>query len=116
MNNRFMSKGVTVKDLLATAYSAFESRMILPDDVPSERFDLMLTVPNHPREMLQDEIKKRFGLIAHHETRVEDVLILKVSNPNASGIKASKNSADWDSSWMGSDHGAAIKHQVPRRF
>jgi uncharacterized protein (TIGR03435 family) len=108
VDNRFLSRGVTVEKLLAIAYSCYESRMIIPDDLPSDRFDLMLTLSNHPREMLQDEIKKRFGLIAHRETREEDVLILKVINHNAPDIEAPKNSTI---SWSGSDHETTIKNQ-----
>ena len=111
VGNRYMAKSVPVKELLEIAYTCPESRTIFPEDVPSERFDLMLTVPNHPREMLQDEIKKRFGLTAHRETRVEDVLILKVSNPNASGIKVSAGLTGLDSSWMGLDHETTIKNE-----
>jgi uncharacterized protein (TIGR03435 family) len=109
--NRYMAKGVTVKELLETAYTSPESRTIFPDGMPPERFDLMLTIPNHPREMLQDEIKKRFGLTAHREKRVEDVLILKVNNSDAPGIKVNTDLTGLNSSWMGSDHEDTIKNQ-----
>ena len=63
--------------------------MVLPDNLPKEHFDLMLTLPGNPRGMLQQELKRRFGLTAHRETRDTDVLVLKVRNPNASGLRLS---------------------------
>jgi uncharacterized protein (TIGR03435 family) len=104
-NQRFMAKNASVQDLLATAYTAMETRMVDPDDMPADRLDLMLTLPNHPRELLQDELKKRYGLTAHRETRNEEVLILKVKQPDAPGITVSQGG---NQMWIGHDHGDTI--------
>ena len=89
-NNRIVSLNAPAKFLLTFAYSFTVSRMIVPDDLPSENFDLFLTIQNYPRERLQQELKKRLGLVAHRETRPVDVLILKVNNPITPGIEVSK--------------------------
>ena len=84
-----MTMNAGIQSLLADAYSARVDQMVLPDHLPKEHFDLMLTLPSNPRGMLQQELKRRFGLTAHRETRDTDVLVLKVRNPNASGLRLS---------------------------
>jgi uncharacterized protein (TIGR03435 family) len=73
--------------------------------MPTDRLDLMLTIPDRPKETLQEELKKRYGLTAHRETRNTDVLILKVSQPNAPGITVSKGG---NQMWISRDHGDTI--------
>jgi uncharacterized protein (TIGR03435 family) len=84
-----MRLNATIAELLSVAYGVPELQMILPDGLPQDHFDLMLTLNDHPKEALQAEIKKRFGLIAHLETRDADSLALKIKNPNAPGISRS---------------------------
>jgi uncharacterized protein (TIGR03435 family) len=55
--------------------------------LPNQPFDLMLTLPIQPQQALRNEILKKFGLAAHRESRTTDVLILKVNNPEAPGLK-----------------------------
>jgi uncharacterized protein (TIGR03435 family) len=88
-----MLLNVTVGGLLSIAYSVPESQMILPDDKPAGHFDLMLTLPDHPRETLQAEIKKRSGLAAHFESRDADMLALKIKNAGAPGIARNSGGA-----------------------
>ena len=84
-----MRLNATVAELLSVAYGISESQIILPDGLPQDHFDLMLTLNSHPREALQAEIKKRFGLVARRETRDANSLTLKIRNPNAPGISRS---------------------------
>jgi len=42
---------------------------------------------------LQDELKSKLGIVAHREMRDADVLLLKVRNPRAGGIKPE---SDWN--------------------
>ena len=76
-----MRLNATIAELLSVAYGIPESQMILPGGLPQDHFDLMLTLNDHPKEALQAEIKKRFGLIAHLETRDADNLALKIKIP-----------------------------------
>jgi len=76
----------TISGLLRVAYGFPNSPMILPNALSKQRFDLMLTVTNHPKETLQAEIKKRFGLVGHTETLNTNIFLLKVRNTNAPGL------------------------------
>lgn len=87
---RMMYKNSSIQTLISAAYGSDQFRTVVPDNLPQEHFDLMLTLPAHSREALQEEIKKQFGLIAHREKRQADVFYLKVNNPNAPGIALSK--------------------------
>ena len=64
-----------------------EYRMVLPSDTRNGNFDFMFTRSGSSTEALKSEIKKQFGLVAHHETRQAAVLLAKVTNPNAPGLK-----------------------------
>ena len=89
---RYMAKNVELSQILARAYYARPSRMILPSNFPAGRFDVMLTGANTKKEMLQilqDELKQRFGLVAHFETRNTDVLRIKMDKTPAKGLKMS---------------------------
>jgi uncharacterized protein (TIGR03435 family) len=72
----------------------FGSRIILPPNFPKGNFDLMLTLPTvpnkQPREALQEEIKNKFGIVAHLETIETNVLILKVKNTAGPALQATK--------------------------
>jgi uncharacterized protein (TIGR03435 family) len=50
--------------------------MVLPPNLPEERYDLLLTVPNG-QEALQKEIKQRFHLTVRREVREVDCLVIK---------------------------------------
>jgi uncharacterized protein (TIGR03435 family) len=85
-----MRLNATVAELLSDAYGVPESQMTLPDGLPQDRFDLMLTLNDHPKEALQAELKKRFGLVAHLETRDAGGFALKIKNPTAPGLARSR--------------------------
>jgi uncharacterized protein (TIGR03435 family) len=103
---RFLAIDASVQDLLATAYSAQETRMIFPQDMPTDHLDLMLTIPDRPIDALQEELQKRYGLTAHRETRNENAMILKVTQPNAPGINISKGG---NQTWKGGNHEDTLK-------
>jgi uncharacterized protein (TIGR03435 family) len=72
--------GADLRDLFAWAYGIDTMRVILPDDLPTENYDYLNTLPN-PNEALREELKKQFSLIARREVRPTDVVILRVKNP-----------------------------------
>jgi len=88
-NGRVMLRGATFTEILSTAYLTGIQQMVLPPNLPSGRFDLLLTLAQNPREALQAEIKKQFGLVGRLETQDTDVLILKTSQTAAPGLKIS---------------------------
>ena len=83
-------KGVVVNfplgSLFGIAYGfspARPARVVFPDDfdLGNTNYDILITFPSQQKEALREELKKRFGLTAHAETRETDVLLLKVADP-----------------------------------
>jgi len=85
--------------LLASAYDFGTERMVLPANAPKGQFDLLLTLPHQPAEALREAIKKQFGFVGHPETRDTDVLVMKVSNPAAPGLKVNTQHKDFTINW-----------------
>ena len=77
---RALGKNVSVKNLVANAYSFDFFRMVLKTDLPAGGFDYMMTPPYKPWTPLQGELKKQFGLTAHTETREVEVLQIKIKD------------------------------------
>jgi uncharacterized protein (TIGR03435 family) len=64
--------------------------MILPETVPTNRFDLMLTLRSHQKEALQKAINREFEVTARRETRETNVLLFKVKDPGLLALHVSK--------------------------
>ncbi|HEX7577384.1 MAG TPA: TIGR03435 family protein [Verrucomicrobiae bacterium] len=72
-----------------------ESRLVLPEDFPKGGFDVLITLPQNRsyngqdeiRQAMRDQIKKRFGFVAHQEMRERDVFLLQIKNLNAAGLQ-----------------------------
>jgi len=86
---RLMEREQTIEQILSRIYETFPSRLVLPADLPQGDFDYLTTLPNYQDQLnaLQAEIKKKLGLIGHREMRETDVLLLKVKNPDVTGLK-----------------------------
>jgi uncharacterized protein (TIGR03435 family) len=98
-DGKLMRRGCTLAEILSTAYDVAPEQMILPANLPGGQFDLLMTVSNSPRQALQAEIEKQFGLAGHIETRDANVLVLKRSNFNAPGLKADANNGGDPKIW-----------------
>ena len=88
-NDKVLARGSTLSALIQSAYDA-QIRMLLPTNFPNDKFDLMLTLPNHGKEALQQEIKNRFGFVAHIETIETNILILRVKSSDAPAPQPTK--------------------------
>jgi uncharacterized protein (TIGR03435 family) len=106
-DNKVVAHAVSLGTLISYAYGSpkfyihwSDNRVILPPDVAGGKFDFQLAVSDHPQEMLQAEIKKQLGLVAHRELREADVLGLFVSNPSVIALAVARGG-------NGSDSGAA---------
>lgn len=99
-DDRIAGWGHTAKSLVLQAYSAQEARTVIAPDIvwPSGLFDFMANLPKKPREALQVEARKKFGVVGHRETRNQEVLLLKLRDPKADGVMPSKNGNGWTSS------------------
>ena len=86
---RLWGRALSMKALIAAAYGVPVSRTQFSTPEPGERFDAVMTVPNGSREMLQDEIKRQFGLVAKFAMQDSEVLAVKLSHIDAPGLKPS---------------------------
>jgi hypothetical protein len=66
-----------------------EARIVFPPNMPTNKFDYILTAPGTSEELLQKAAKDKFGYVAHWETMNTKVLALKVERPNAPGLQIS---------------------------
>lgn len=99
-NYRALARNISLGSLLYYAYRpdhypehwdrAFSetNRVIVAAGLPDGKFDFLLTLADHQREALQAEIKKQLGVVAHYETRETAVMLLKCSNPAATGLSS----------------------------
>jgi uncharacterized protein (TIGR03435 family) len=69
--------------LFGIAYGVSPACVVFPDDfdLGNTNYDILITLPGHQKEALQEELKKRFGLTAHIETRESDVFLLQIGDP-----------------------------------
>jgi len=86
---RMLARAISFKRLLAAAYRVPFSRVLFVDGMPEQRVDVLMAVPGGSMEMLQEEIRKQFGLVAAREMRDGDVLAVTVKNAQAPGLKPS---------------------------
>ena len=96
---KVMRRGCMFSEILSSAYDFGMERIILPPNAPKGRFDLLVTLADHPAEALREQIRKQFGYVAHHETRDTDVLILKVATPGAPGLTANTAHTAYTINW-----------------
>jgi len=118
----FVGRDLAIQELVALAYGFFDQKsaqIIFPDDLPQfspkSGYDLLLTLPNDPRKALQEAIAKKFGLVGHTETIVTNVLVERVADRDAPGLKRPSSPAE-PSSWSGGDRSATVRNQPVEFF
>lgn len=103
-NRKVYGVGATIGEILQAAYGTSASRMILPAELPRERYDFIANLPTGSEAALQGQIKNQFGLIARWETRITDVLILKVIDAGAPGLIPSAGSGSSEDNAISAGH------------
>jgi uncharacterized protein (TIGR03435 family) len=87
VNDKGLGVNESIPSLISLAYGSYPVRIVLPANIPDAKYDMVETLPfGQNAAALRAEIKKRFGLVAHTETRETDVLLLQVSRP--AGLQA----------------------------
>ncbi|MEQ1887266.1 MAG: sigma-70 family RNA polymerase sigma factor [Bryobacteraceae bacterium] len=88
-------RNIDLSTMLQGAYSMSSLRMVLADDLKNsdDRFDFLAGNTKDPHGELQEELKKKFGLRVRREMRETEVLLLKVRNANAPGLRQSGSNA-----------------------
>lgn len=80
-----------VEAILLAAYDGSPSRLVLNTQLPEGKYDFIANLPQGSRKALQDEIKRKFGFIARHETQMTNVLRLVVKAAGADGLRPSES-------------------------
>lgn len=89
--NQTIAHNLDVAGLIQFAYACYSRpKLVLPAGVPTNHFDLMLTLRSNQLEMLQKAIQRQFGLTAHREIRETEALRLQVKDPGLLALHASK--------------------------
>jgi uncharacterized protein (TIGR03435 family) len=77
----------SLQEVVSFAYGQSLERIIFPDNLSKGEFDFIANLPSGNRAALQNEIKKRFGVVGRRENRLTGVLLLKVQSSNATGLR-----------------------------
>jgi len=84
-----MGLGIKAVDVVQCAYDGTLGRMIFSAPLPDGNYDFISNPPEGAGNALQQEIKKKFGLVARRELIETNVLVLTVRNRNAAGLRPS---------------------------
>jgi uncharacterized protein (TIGR03435 family) len=95
---------VSIREILRAAYRGSPGRVVFPAGEPQEKYDFISTLSDGTEEALQRELKNTLGFVGRWETTNADALVIKVQNPNASGLKLS----NWNPSEFGDLRGGHI--------
>jgi len=87
---RFIGIKTTFPIIIITAFQVqYEDRIIYPARLPKGEYDYIANLSHGSPKALQEEIKRKFGLVGKFVTVETNVLLLKVKNPNSPGLKHS---------------------------
>lgn len=63
-----------------------KERIVFTAPEPRECYDFVATLSQGSQQALKEQLRKQLGFVGHYEPRDTDALILRVKNPNASGL------------------------------
>jgi uncharacterized protein (TIGR03435 family) len=106
--DKMMGTGVSAQAVVAAAYGSRSPRTILSAELPKGRYDYIACLPGGNLEALQQEIKRKFGVVGKVETREADVWLLKVKSPNAPGLERGNHSNEY---MLWKDSGSRLEFQ-----
>jgi uncharacterized protein (TIGR03435 family) len=78
---------VPVSTIVYVAYEWSPARIVFINPPPQGKYDFISSLPRESYQGLQRELQNTLGFVGRRETRDVDVLVLKVKNPGASGLK-----------------------------
>ncbi|HEY5298567.1 MAG TPA: TIGR03435 family protein [Verrucomicrobiae bacterium] len=94
-----MGTGAPVSTIILSAYNWWSSaRTIWSFEEPPGRYDFIASLPSGNTEALQEEIKRKFSIVASHQVVETNVLVLTIKTSNAPGLKPSANQNGSDES------------------
>jgi uncharacterized protein (TIGR03435 family) len=98
IGGNMVGTGLSAEEIIAAAYSgSFSSaRVISHAELPARKYDYIATLPGGQtanEKALQEEIRRKFGVVGKTETRATDVWLLKVKFTKAPGLKLNTGGA-----------------------
>lgn len=91
--NKMLGRALTFDALMGMAYGVDPSHVVSASDKPAGHYDLLMTTPDASKELLQAEIKRQFGYVAHKDLKQTEVLVLTLKQSNAPGLHPSAGHA-----------------------
>jgi uncharacterized protein (TIGR03435 family) len=85
--DKFVGANARPSVIASVAYGVPWERIRFPSGEPTNRYDFIATLPSGSDKALQQELKKKLGLVGYRRSEVMDVLVLRVKNPEARGFK-----------------------------
>jgi hypothetical protein len=97
LDGKLVNLNITFSELVAYAYNKDYAHTEFPakwtNGQLTNKFDVIVTITNQPKEALQSEAKKflarQFGLMWHLETKDTELLLIRVKDPQLLQSKAS---------------------------
>jgi uncharacterized protein (TIGR03435 family) len=85
-----MGRNAPLRDVMAVGYDWDHSRVLLPMDAPTNRFDFLMTGNSNQLARFQTIVRRQIGYVAQKESRDTDVLALKVANAALPALSLSR--------------------------
>jgi uncharacterized protein (TIGR03435 family) len=86
-NEQVMGIGQPFNDMVSASYGQSLARTVFFGPVPPGKFDFIANLPSGNEAALQNEIRRKFGLVGKLETRNADVLLFEIQNSHTPGLQ-----------------------------
>ncbi|HVU09166.1 MAG TPA: TIGR03435 family protein [Verrucomicrobiae bacterium] len=87
---RFIGIAQPIQTIIECAFHVqYPNRVVYSVELPTNKYDFIATLPHNSGLAMQQEIKKKFGVIGEFETIRTNALLLVVKYPNSAGLKPS---------------------------
>lgn len=86
-DGKWVGHAMPMHDLVRIAYDWAPGRVVFPEGEPKDLYDFASTLPKGGEQALGEKIKQTFGYDIEEATTNMDVLVLRVNNPGAPGLK-----------------------------
>jgi uncharacterized protein (TIGR03435 family) len=79
---RYSGRNVPLQEIIPIAYQCRPSDVVMPEIVPTNRYDFLVTAAKQPAGRLRQSLEKKTGFTADWQEHEANVWLLKVQNPN----------------------------------
>jgi uncharacterized protein (TIGR03435 family) len=111
-NGKIMGFGLPAQDVVADVYGSSAARTIYSANLPRGRYDFIASLPSGNSETLQNEMKRKWGVVGKSEMRDADIILLKVKSSYAmSALKHSKRANGSSMLWQDSASRLEFRNQ-----